>query len=92
MTRQWIKINNSSRSQYSFIKNIRFKTPMLRSDLCGYSDAYIILKEAITVKGTVDANRRNQKLIFKNNTTFKSCISKIINTLIDNAEDLYIVI
>ena len=64
---------------------------MLRSDLYDQSNACIILKGTVTVEGTNDANKRNKKLTFKNNAPFKSCISKINNTLIDNAEDLDIV-
>ena len=44
VTRNWIKVNDRSSSQYSSIKNIKFKTPMLRSDLCDYNDAYVVLK------------------------------------------------
>ena len=66
---------------------------MLRSDLCDYSDAFIV------VRGTVDLladdaneNDKAQKNVaFKNNATFRSCISKINSTLIDNAEHLDIV-
>ena len=61
---------------------------MLRSDLCDYSDAHIVEKGRISVRGTNDANRLNKKLIFKNNAPFRSYISKISNTFIDNAEDL----
>ena len=42
-------MNDLSSGQYSINKNIRFKTSMLRSDLCDYSDAYIIVKGRITV-------------------------------------------
>ena len=41
-------------------KNIRFKTPMLRSDLYDYSDAYIVVKRRITAEGTNDTNERNR--------------------------------
>ena len=51
---------------------------MLRSDLRDYSDAYIVVKERITVEGDNDAKTRNKKLIFKNNAQFGSCISKHI--------------
>ena len=64
---------------------------MLRSDLCDYSDAYIVVKGIISVRGTNANNRINKKLTFKNNAPFRSCISKINNTFIDNAEDLDIV-
>ena len=45
VTRKCIKVNDLSGGQYSFNKNIRFETPTLRSDLCDYSDAYIVVKE-----------------------------------------------
>ena len=61
---------------------------MLWSDLCDYSDAYIVVKERISVTGNNASNRRNKKLSLKDNATFRSCISKINNTFIVNAEDL----
>ena len=63
---------------------------MLRSDLCNFSDAYIVVKGTITVTNP-DNNGYDKKLAFKNNAPFVSCISKINNTLIDNVEDLDIV-
>ena len=47
---------------------------MLRSDLCYYSDAYIVVKGRISVAGNDPANRRNKKVTFKNNAPFRSCI------------------
>ena len=44
VTRKWIEVNDLSGGQYSVNKNINFKTPMLRSDLCGYSNVYIVMK------------------------------------------------
>ena len=65
---------------------------MLRSDLYDYSDAYIVGKGTATVEEDDDDDKkRNKKLTFKNNAPFRSCISKINNTFIDNAEDLDIV-
>ena len=63
---------------------------MLRSDLFDFSDAYIVAKGTITVTNP-DNNVYDKKLAFKNNAPFVSCISKINNTLIDNAEHLNIV-
>ena len=63
----------SAGGQYSLNNNIKFKTPLLRSNLCDYSDAYIVVKGEITVKGDGNANRRNKKLTFKN-APFRSCI------------------
>ena len=49
------------------------------------------MKGIISVTGTNGANRRNKKLIFKNNVPFRSLITKINNTFVDNAEDLDLV-
>ena len=64
---------------------------MLRSDLCDYSDAYIVVKGDITLEGDNDANKRNKNLAFKNNAPFINCISKTNGVKIDNAEDLDVV-
>ena len=53
---------------------------MLRSDLCDYSDAYIIIKEEITVTET-NNDAYDKKLAFKNNAPFIFWISKINKTL-----------
>ena len=64
---------------------------MLRSILCDYSDAYIIVTGKIAVTNP-NNDVYDKKLALKNNAPFTSCISKINNTLIDNTEDLDIVI
>ena len=68
---------------------------MLRSSLCDYSDAYILVKGNITVNNTAvkdaAANNTNKKVIFKNCASFAKCISKINNSQIDNAEYIDIV-
>ena len=67
---------------------------MLRSDLCDYSDAYIVVKGDIVLTkaiGRRPVDIRNRFLAFKNNAPFTNYISKINNVLIDNAEDLDIV-
>ena len=91
VTKRWIEINDLSSGQYSSSKNTRFKTSMLRSNLFDYSDAYIVVKGRISVWGINDANKRNKKLTFKNNASFRLCILKISNTFIGNAEDFDIV-
>ena len=50
---------------------------MLRSDLCDFSDAYIVVKGDITLEGNNNANKHNKNLLFKNNAPFISCITKI---------------
>ena len=63
---------------------------MLRSDLCDFSDAYIIVKGDITVTNSNNA-KRNTAVVFKNNAPFINCISKINGIKIDNTEDLDVV-
>ena len=94
-TRNWVEINDEARGEYFPDKKIRFKTSMLRSILCDYSDAYIFVKGNITVNNTASAgaaaNNTDKKVIFKNCAPFSNCISKINNTQIDNAESIDIV-
>ena len=49
-TKNWVEINDDIRGAYSPNRQIRFKTAMLRSSLCDYSDAYIFVKGNISVK------------------------------------------
>ena len=69
---------------------------MLRSSLCDYSYAYILVKGNISINNTAGAgaaaNNTNKKVTFKNCAPFTNCISKIKNTQIDNAEYIDIVI
>ena len=88
-TRNWVEINDGIRGAYSPNKQIRFKTAMLRSSLCDYSDAYILVKGNVSVSNTAGAaaaNNTNKKLIFKNCAPFTNFIRKINNTQIDNTE------
>ena len=64
---------------------------MLRSNLCDYSDAYILVKGTITVAGNNLRDRQDRPLIFKNNAPFVSCITRINGELIEDADDLDIV-
>ena len=57
---------------------------MLRSSLCDYGDAYILVKIYLTVNNTAD--NTNKQVIFKNCAPFANCISKIENTQMDDAE------
>ena len=95
VTRKYVKVN-SLYNAYNENKSIRFKTPMLRSNLCDYSDAYILVKGTVTVNGVVsgvenEILRRNRPLILKNNAPFVSCMTKINNEFIEDADDLDIV-
>ena len=93
--RNWVEINDESRGAYNVNSQIKFKTTMLKSSLCDYSDAYILVKGNINVNNTTAqgaaANNTNKKVIFKNCAPFTNCISEINNTQIDNAKDIDIV-
>ena len=83
-TGKWIEVYDQSEKNYNTNKEIRIKT----SDLCDFSDAYIVVKGDITLEGNTDANKRNKNLVFKNKAPFLNCVSKINGIKIDNAEDL----
>ena len=91
ITKPWIEVHDQSGGTYKTNKQIRFKTSMLRLDLCDFGDAYIVAKGNIP-GANPNNNAYDKKLALKNNAPFLCCISKINNTLIDNAEDLDIVI
>ena len=97
VTREYVRVNSLSNT-YNENKSIRFKTPMLRSNLCDYSDAYIIVKSTITETAPGANNgannirdKKNRPLILKNNAPFVSCITRINGKLIEDADDLDIV-
>ena len=95
VTREYVRVNSLSNT-YNENKSIRFKTLMLRSDLCDYADAYVLVNGVITVNGIVNGVeneiiRRDRKLILKNNAPFISCMTRINNELTEDADDLDIV-
>ena len=93
-TKNWVEVNDESRGTYSVNSQIKFKTLMLRSRLCDYSDVYILVSATITVPNTaaagVDPNNR-KNIIIKNCAPFINCTSEINNTQRDNARDIDIV-
>ena len=88
ITKKWIEVQSQSRSTYNTSKPIRFKTSMLRSDLCDCSDAYVWVKGKIIVTDPNNNANFDRRLTLKNNAPFTSCISKINDKLVENAEDL----
>ena len=68
---------------------------MLKSSLCDYSNAYILVKGRITITGADAAARqadeRDKGVAFKNCAPFTNCISEINNTQVDNAKEFDIV-
>ena len=90
----WNK-EEESRGVYNNNSDIKFKTIILKSSLCNYSDAYILVTGRITITGdvagaAVRVDERDKRVIFKNCAPF-NCKSVINNTEIDNAKDTDIV-
>ena len=73
VTKKVIEVYDQSGGNCNVNKEIRIKTSMLRSDLCDFSDAYIVLKGIITVVRSNGA-KRNKSVSFKNNAPFINCI------------------
>ena len=96
-TKNWAEINDESRGPYNVNSQIKFKTTMLKSGLCDYSDAYVLVegKIAITGEGAYttarQADERDKGVAFKNCAPFTNCVSEINNTQVDNAKDIAIV-
>ena len=89
VTKKWIEVQSQSGNTYNTSKPIRFKTSMLRTDVCDYFDAYVWEKGTITVTDPNSNANFDRRLTFKNNAPFISCFSKIKGELV---EDLDIVI
>ena len=81
----------NQKKNYNINKEIRIrKKPILKSDLCDFSDACIAVKGDIIVTNSDDAKRN--KIVFKNNAPFINCILKISSIQTDNAEDFDVAI
>ena len=102
-SKKLVEIHNPTpNGQYTENKEIRFKTAMLRADLCDYSDAYVEVTAGIEIKPNIEnadninvlagnANIDKRTFTLKNNAPFISCITKINGELVENAEDLDVV-
>ena len=93
-TKRWVEINDKPRRTYNPDSQIKFKTSNLRSSLCNYSDAYILVNRTITITGaraddvTKWTDEKNEEGIFKNCAPFIECTGEINRTQIDYARDL----
>ena len=89
-TRNWVEINDNSRGTYTN-SDIKFKSAMLKPNLCDYADAFILVKGEITITGhggddaERQADERDKGVIFKNCAPFTKCISRINGTDINNS-------
>ena len=67
ITKKWVEVYDQSGGaddRYKPNKQIRFKTTMLRSDLCDYSDVYIVVKGEVTATGGSKSSRTNRCSIY----------------------------
>ena len=82
-TKKWVEINDDSRGRYNPNSQIKLKTSMLRSNLCDYSDGYILVKGTLSIERVIaPAQPENvrKKVVFKNCVPFTDCVSEINNT------------
>ena len=90
-TRKWYVINNQNNTDYDEgnedSTTVKFETRVIKSNLCDYSDAYILLTGNIIATGG-DANTR---VAFKNCARFPKCITHINDEHVDNANNLDII-
>ena len=96
-TKNWVEKNDESRGTYNVNSQTKFKTTMLKSSLCDYSGAYILVKGKVTITRAGDnaaarqEEERDKGVAFKNCASFINSISEINNTQIDNAKNIDIV-
>ena len=94
IARNWFEANDESKGEYDN-SNIRFNLSMIRSSLCDYSDAYMLVKGTVTIPNATAAgvavNNTNKKVIFKNYAPCTNCITEINNTPVDDVQKIDIV-
>ena len=91
-TKKWTETFDQSNRSYNPNKDIRFKTPQLRSDLCDFNDAYIVTGKITATNLNPPAGvNYSRNLPLKNSAPFFNCILKINSQLIEDAQDLDIV-
>ena len=83
MTRKWKIANDNSKANYNAENEITYNTEVLKSNLCDYNDAYILVRGDTTVTAAGATQRA-----FKNFAPFTKCITKIAGITINDAEDL----
>ena len=91
--KNWAEINDESWGKYDEVDQIRLKTSMVRSRICDFSSACILVKATVTVakSAAAAANKFNERLIFKSYAVFIKCLSKINNMAVDDAKDIDLV-
>ena len=77
ITKNWMEVHHqfgNANDWYKSSKQIRFKTSVLKSELCDYSEAYITVKGKITVTGANNRDWKKRFLAFKGTAPFISYI------------------
>ena len=87
VTRNWNIVSDQSNANYSIENKIIYSTEVLKSNLCDYNDAYILVKGDILIAGNILA-----WVAFKTCALFIKYNTKIDETTTDNAEDLELVL
>ena len=85
-TKKWYVIDSESKGNCSDENEIKFLGSSLESNLCDYSDAYILVTRNINVTGG-DANT---KVAFKNCAPFRKCRTETNETFVDDAQHINI--
>ena len=86
VTRKWDIFNDQSNANYNGGNLIIYNTEVLKSNLCNYNDAYILVRGNITATAAPAI-----PVSFKSCTQFTKSITKIHGTTIDDAKDLDLV-
>ena len=90
-TRKWYVINNQNNTNYGEgnedSTTVKFETKVIKSNLCDYSDAYILVTGNITATG----GGANDRVAFKNCAPFTKCITHVNDEHVDNADNLDII-
>ena len=85
-TKKWYIIDSESKGNYLRDNDIKFLTSSLESNLCDYSDAYVLVTGNISITG----GNNNKKVPFKNCAPFKKCRTEINEIFVDDAEHINI--
>ena len=90
-TRKWYAISDQNNKDYGEVNEndttVKFETKIIKSNLCDYSDAYILVTGDITATG----DNADTRVAFKNCAPFTKCITHINDEHIDNADNIGII-
>ena len=85
-TRKWNIVNSNSKASYEEGNEITYNTEVSKSNLCDYNNAYILVRDDITVTAAPQ-----MQVAFKNCALFTKCTTKSDGATTDDAENLDLV-